>query len=64
MFKGKYGGSFDTTVTVTFEDRDGKTLVRIVQTGFEQEQERDMIRDGWPSILDRLEEVVAQEQAP
>ncbi|HWC32209.1 MAG TPA: SRPBCC domain-containing protein, partial [Actinomycetota bacterium] len=21
MFKGKYGGSFDTTVTVTFEDR-------------------------------------------
>lgn len=64
MFKGTYGGSFDTTVTVTFEDRDSKTLVRIVQTGFEEEQERDMIREGWPSILDRLEDVVAHEQAP
>jgi uncharacterized protein YndB with AHSA1/START domain len=60
MFQGKYGGSFDTTVTVTFEDRDGKTLLTIVQTGFEQQEKRDMIRGGWPSILDALERLVAQ----
>jgi uncharacterized protein YndB with AHSA1/START domain len=58
MFKGKYGGSFATTVTVTFEDRDGKTLLTIVQTGFERREERDMIQGGWPSIIDALERVV------
>jgi uncharacterized protein YndB with AHSA1/START domain len=58
MFKGRYGGSFDTTVTVTFEDRDGKTLLTILQTGFESRDERDMIQGRWPSILDVLERVV------
>jgi uncharacterized protein YndB with AHSA1/START domain len=59
MGKGKYSGSYDTTVTVTFEEWNGKTLLTVVQTGFEAEGERDMIRDGWPSILDALERVVA-----
>ena len=59
MFKGKYGGNFDTVVTVTFEDRDGKTLLTILQTGFESREDRDMIQGGWPSILDALERVVA-----
>jgi uncharacterized protein YndB with AHSA1/START domain len=58
MFKGKHGGSFDTTVTVEFEDRDGKTLLTILQTGFESREERDMIEGGWPSIIDALERVV------
>jgi uncharacterized protein YndB with AHSA1/START domain len=58
MFQGKYGGSFDTTVTVTFEDRDGKTLLTILQTGFERREQRDMIQGGWPSIIDALERVV------
>ncbi len=58
MFKGKYGGSFDTTVTVTFEDREGKTLLTIFQTGFENREERDMIQGGWPSIIDALERVI------
>lgn len=58
MVQGKYGGSFDTILTVKFEDRDGKTLLTIVQTGFESREERDMIEGGWPSILDALERVV------
>lgn len=58
MSKGKYGGSFDATVTVTFEERDGKTLLTIVQTGFESREERDMIQGGWPSILEALEKVL------
>ena len=58
MFKGKYGGNFDTVVTVTFEDRDGKTLLTILQTGFESREDRDMIQGGWPSIVDALERIV------
>jgi uncharacterized protein YndB with AHSA1/START domain len=58
MFKGKYGGSFDTVVTVSFDDREGKTLLTILQTGFESQEDRDMIQDGWPSIVDALERVV------
>ncbi|HEX2090266.1 MAG TPA: SRPBCC domain-containing protein [Actinomycetota bacterium] len=58
LFQGKYGGSFDTDVTVTFEDRDGKTLMTIVETGFPTKEQRDMIEGGWPSILDALERVV------
>jgi uncharacterized protein YndB with AHSA1/START domain len=60
MFGGPYGTTFDTKVTVTFEEQDGKTLLTIVQTRFEKREERDMIEDGWPSILDALESVVAQ----
>jgi uncharacterized protein YndB with AHSA1/START domain len=59
MFMGKDAGNVETTVTVTFEARDGKTLLVIRQTGFEREQDRDDIQGGWPSILDALERVVA-----
>jgi uncharacterized protein YndB with AHSA1/START domain len=60
MFGGPYATTFDTKVTVTFQERDGKTLLTIVQTEFERREERDMIEGGWPSILDALERVVAQ----
>ena len=58
LFQGKYGGSFETDVTVTFEERDRKTLLTIVQTGFPTKEQRDMIEGGWSSILDALERVV------
>ena len=60
MFGGRYATTFDTKVTVTFEERDGKTLLTIVQTEFEKREERDMIEGGWPSILDALERVAAE----
>jgi uncharacterized protein YndB with AHSA1/START domain len=59
MFMGHDAGNVETTVTVTFDARDGKTLLTILQTGFEREQDRDDIQGGWPSILDALERVVA-----
>jgi uncharacterized protein YndB with AHSA1/START domain len=59
MFMGRDAGSVETTVTVTFEAREGKTLLTIQQTGFERAQDRDDIQGGWPSILDALERVVA-----
>lgn len=58
MFTAGYGRTYDTTVTVTFEERDGKTLLTIVQTGFERHEDRDRIEGGWPSILDALERIV------
>jgi hypothetical protein len=48
---------------VTFEDRDGKTLLTIGQTGFRREQDRDGIREGWWSMIDALERVVAGRRA-
>lgn len=62
MFMGRYGGSYNTRVTVTFEERDRKTLLTILQTGFENKEERDMIRDGWPTILDRLDKLVGAQR--
>jgi uncharacterized protein YndB with AHSA1/START domain len=53
------GHTMETTVTLTFEDRDGKTLLTLVHTGFERREDRDAIQGGWPSILDALERVVA-----
>jgi uncharacterized protein YndB with AHSA1/START domain len=52
------GGSFDTTVTVTFEDCCGKTLLTILQVGFDSREERAIMQGGWPSIIDALERVL------
>jgi uncharacterized protein YndB with AHSA1/START domain len=60
------GRDFSTTVVVTFEGRDGKTLLTIVQTGFEERGDRDRAHaqhDGWGKILDALERVVADRTA-
>ena len=53
------GREFDSSVVVTFEEQDGKTLLSIIQSGFDRRQDRDGIEGGWPSILDALEQVVA-----
>jgi uncharacterized protein YndB with AHSA1/START domain len=48
----------DTEMTITFEDQDGKTLLTMVQTGFETEADRDDFMGGWPTYLDTLKGVV------
>jgi hypothetical protein len=58
------GQDFGTNVTVTFEERDGKTLLTIVETGFERKDDRDgSVEDGWPRILDALERVAAERRS-
>jgi uncharacterized protein YndB with AHSA1/START domain len=53
------GRIVETEMTITFEDRDGKTLLTMVQTGFEREEDRDGFLGGWPSYLDTLKGVVS-----
>ena len=53
--------SVETEMTITFEDRDGKTLLTMVQTGFEREQDRDDFMGGWPTYLDTLKGVVTSQ---
>jgi uncharacterized protein YndB with AHSA1/START domain len=52
------GRRVDTEMTITFEDRDGKTLLTMVQTGFETEEDRDAFMGGWPTYLETLKGVV------
>lgn len=51
----------ETEMTVTFEEQDGKTLVRMVQTGFESAEIRDGFMEGWPEYLKTLERVVGEQ---
>ena len=52
------GSGFDTGMVVTFQERDGRTQMTIVHTGFPSAELRDDHRGGWPGFLDRLERVV------
>jgi uncharacterized protein YndB with AHSA1/START domain len=57
----EWGRTVLTEMTMTFEDRDGKTLLTMVQTGFETEADRDGFLGGWPAYLDTLKDVVGKQ---
>jgi uncharacterized protein YndB with AHSA1/START domain len=59
MFVGDWGRTVDFAETITFEERDGKTLLTLVQSGFEREADRDAFMSGTPDFIDALERVVA-----
>jgi len=59
MFVGEWGRTIDSTVTYTFEEQDGKTLLTIVQSGIETEADRDAYLDGTPGFLESLQRAVA-----
>ncbi len=61
MSIAEWGRTVETDVTITFEDQDGKTLMTMVQTGFETAEDRDDFLGGWPAYLDTLREVVGDE---
>ena len=62
MAVAELGRTIETEMTVTFDEKDGKTLVTMVQTGFETEKDRDDFLGGWPEYLASLERVVAAKQ--
>jgi uncharacterized protein YndB with AHSA1/START domain len=58
MQVAEWGRTVETEMTVTFEERDGKTLLTMVQTGFEREEDRDGFLGGWPTYLETLKGIV------
>lgn len=52
--------SHETLITVTFADKDEKTLVNFHQAIFESEKSRDGHNDGWTQFFDHLDEYLAQ----
>jgi uncharacterized protein YndB with AHSA1/START domain len=59
MFVSQWGRAVDYTETVTFEERNGKTLVTIELTDLELEKDRDAFMGGIPGYLEAVERVVA-----
>lgn len=59
MFVSEWGRTVDFTETLTFDERDGKTLVTIEVTEIELEKDRDAFMSGLPGYLDALERVVS-----
>jgi uncharacterized protein YndB with AHSA1/START domain len=53
------GSSVETQVTVTFEARDGKTLLTVLDVGYPTEEVRDEFQRGWPDFLDAYERSLA-----
>lgn len=49
------GRTVRSTLTTTFEDRDGKTFLTLVQSGFETEDDRDTYLSGASPFLDALQ---------
>ncbi len=58
------GSSLDTDMRVTFELEEGKTRMRIVQSGFPTRELRDEFGSGWAGILDGLARVVHARLSP
>jgi uncharacterized protein YndB with AHSA1/START domain len=52
------GGTVHTRVTVTFEAREGKTLLTVIDEGYPTEEQRDTFEQGWPDFLDAYERTI------
>jgi uncharacterized protein YndB with AHSA1/START domain len=52
--------TLETQMTVTFEERDGKTLITLVQSPFEREEDRDAFGEGWREMLESLDRVARE----
>lgn len=59
MFVSQWGRTIETTETITFDEQDGKTLMTIVQSGFETEEDRDAFASGTPEFMDAIQKAVA-----
>lgn len=59
IFSTPGGVRFETFVTVTFEERNGKTLLTLVDAGLPDEETRKAHENGWPAFIDRYEQLLA-----
>ena len=60
MYVSEWGRTVTYLEDITLEDQGGgKTLVTVVESGFETEADRDSFLDGTPEYLDAVQRVVA-----
>jgi uncharacterized protein YndB with AHSA1/START domain len=55
MYIGEWGRTVNYTETITFEEQDGKTLLTVVESGFETEADRDAFLSGVPDWVDAVQ---------
>ena len=59
------GASLETSTEVTFEERDGKTRMTVVQRGFPTAEVRDYFAStAWPAALEALDRFVRRKEKP
>ena len=63
MYIAEWGRTVEFTEEITLEDQDGKTLLTVVESGFETEADRDGFLSGTPDWLDALQRVVEKRAA-
>ncbi|WP_018222925.1 SRPBCC family protein [Salinispora pacifica] len=57
------GTTMTTRIEVTFEEKDGGTLMTVVQSGFPTPEVRNFFVDeGWDGVLARIEEFLARQR--
>jgi uncharacterized protein YndB with AHSA1/START domain len=54
MYVSEWGRTVEFTETLTFEEQDGKTLLTVVESGFETEADRDGFLSGVPTWVDAV----------
>jgi uncharacterized protein YndB with AHSA1/START domain len=59
IFRYPDGRTFETNLTVTFEAREGKTLLTVLDAGYPNEQQRAEHESGLPAFLDAFERTLA-----
>jgi hypothetical protein len=60
MYVSEWGRTVDFTETITFDEQDGKTLLTVVESGFETEADRDAFLGGVPDWVDAVARVAAE----
>lgn len=63
MFVGEWGRDVRYSVSMTFEEQDGKTLLTLVESGFETEEVRDAYLSGAPGYVDSVQRVAERRAA-
>ena len=63
MLVSEWGRTVRFTESIAFEDQGGKTLVTVVESGFETEEDRDGFKGGTPDWFDAVQRVAERRAA-
>jgi uncharacterized protein YndB with AHSA1/START domain len=63
MYIAEWNRTVGFSEVITFEEQDGKTLLTVVQSGFETEADRDAFQGGTPDWFDAVQRVAERRAA-